>query len=84
MPVARLGCVSELLSIRPNLEVGALEPTVSYLRDVLDFEVDVSEEEMGLALLHRDNAAVAVVRTPAPAVNSTTAGYVGVTAVDDL
>ncbi len=76
--------MSEFLSIRPNLEVSDLEPTVSYLRNVLDFEVDVEEEEMGLVLLHRDGAAVAVVRTPAPGVNATTAGYVGVTGVDDL
>jgi hypothetical protein len=76
--------VSELVSIRPNLEVSTLEPTVSYLRNVLDFEVDVHEEEMGLVLLHRDGVAVAVVRTPTPAVNATTAGYIGVTDVDGL
>lgn len=76
--------MSELLSIRPNLEVSALEPTVSHLRDVFDFEVDVHEEEMGLVLLHRDLAALAVVRTPTPAVNATTAGYVGVIGVEAL
>jgi uncharacterized glyoxalase superfamily protein PhnB len=76
--------VSEFLSIRPNLEVTDLEPAVGHLVEVFGFEVDVREEEMGLALLHRDSVGVAVVRTAHPAVNETTAAYVGVTAVDAL
>jgi len=76
--------VSQLLSIRPNLEVDDLEPTVTYLRSVLDFQVDVEEKEMGPVLMHRDGAAVAIVRTPTRGVNATTSGYIGVTNVDDL
>lgn len=76
--------MGELLSVRPNLEVAALEPTVSHLVDVFGFEVEVREEEMGLALLRRDGVGVAVVRTPHPAVNETTAAYVGVHDVEGL
>ena len=76
--------MTSLLSVRPNLEVSELGPTVRCLRDVLGFEVDVEEEEMGLVLLHRDDVGVAVVRTAHPAVNETTAGYIGVTGVDAL
>jgi predicted enzyme related to lactoylglutathione lyase len=76
--------MSELLNCRPNLEVRALGPTVRFLRDILDFGVDVEEEEMGLVLLHRDAVGLAVVRTDKPAVNETTACYIGVTDVDEL
>jgi hypothetical protein len=76
--------MSEFINIRPNLEVEELGPTASHLRDVLGFEVDVEEEEMGLVLLHRDNVGVAVVRTPNPAVNETTAAYIMVTGVEAL
>ena len=76
--------MSELLSIRPNLEVESLEPTVGHLRDVLGFEIDVDEEAMGLVLLHRGGVGLAVVRAPTPGVNRTTAGYIGVTGVDAL
>lgn len=76
--------MSEFLSCRPNLEVSDTGPTVRFLCDVLDFEIDVEEEEMGLVLLHRDAVGLAVVRTAHPAVNETTAGYIGVTDVDGL
>jgi len=76
--------VSEFTAIRPNLEVRALGPTVEHLRHVMGFEVDVHEEEMGLVLLHRNAVGLAVVRTPSPAVNETTACYVSVTDVDAL
>jgi predicted enzyme related to lactoylglutathione lyase len=76
--------MSEFTSCRPNLEVLDLEPTVGFLRNVLDFEVDVEEVEMGLVLLHRDAVGLAVVRTANPAVNETTACYIGVTDVDGL
>jgi predicted enzyme related to lactoylglutathione lyase len=76
--------MTELLSCRPNLEVSDLEPLVAFLRDVLDFEVDVEEKEMGLVLLHHDAVGLAVVRTANPAVNETTACYIGVTDVDGL
>jgi hypothetical protein len=76
--------MSELLNIRPNLEVEQLGPTVAHLRQVLGFEVDVEEEDMGLVLLHRDDVGLAVVRTADPAVNETTSAYVTVTDVDEL
>jgi predicted enzyme related to lactoylglutathione lyase len=76
--------MSEFLSVRPNLEVSSLEPTVAHLVDVFGFDVEVLEDEMGLALLHRDGVGLAVVRTAAPAVNETTALYIGVTEVETL
>jgi hypothetical protein len=76
--------MSEFLSCRPNLEVGDLGPTVRFLYDVLDFVIDVEEVDMGLVLLHRDAVGLAVVRTAKPAVNETTAGYIGITDVDGL
>jgi hypothetical protein len=76
--------MSEFLSVRPNLEVADLGPTVAHLVEVFGFEVEVHEPEMGLALLRRDAVALAVVRTINPAVNETTAVYVGVSAVDSL
>jgi hypothetical protein len=76
--------MSEFLSVRPNLEVVELEPTVGHLVAVFGFEVEIREEEMGLALLRRDSVGIAVVRTGTPGVNETTASYVGVTGVDAL
>lgn len=76
--------MTEFLSGRPNLEVRELAPTTEFLRDVLNFEVDVNEPEMGLVLLHRGGVGLAVVRTEEPAVNQTTALYVGVSEVDEL
>ena len=74
----------EFLSCRPNLEVDDLGPAVAFLRDVLGFEVEVDEAEMGLALVRRDAVGLALVRSANPGVNSTTAVYIGVTGVDDL
>jgi predicted enzyme related to lactoylglutathione lyase len=76
--------MTEFISCRPNLEVADLAPTAQFLREVLGFEVDTDEPEMGLVLLHRDSVGLAVVRTPNPAVNETTAAYVGVTGVAEL
>jgi len=76
--------MSDLVSVRPNLEVAELGPAVACLRDVLGFQIDVEEEEMGLVLLHRDAVGVAVVRAARPAANETTAGYIGVIGVDAL
>ncbi|WP_458687890.1 VOC family protein [Nocardia tengchongensis] len=76
--------MAEFESYRANLEVADLAPTVDFLRDVLGFAVEVHEPAMGLALLRRDGVGVGVVRTPNPAVNETTAGYVGVSDVDAL
>lgn len=76
--------VTEFLSIRPNLEVDDLAAAAAFLCDVLGFEVEVDEPEMGLMLLRRDAVGLALVRSATPGVNSTTAVYIGVTGVDDL
>jgi predicted enzyme related to lactoylglutathione lyase len=76
--------VTEFLSCRPNLEVGDLAPATAFLRDVLGFEVEVDEPEMGLVLLRRDAVGLALVRSASPCANSTTAAYIGVTGVDEL
>ena len=76
--------MTEFLSCRPNLEVRDLAPTAQFLQEVLGFVVDTDEPDFGLVLLHRDSVGLAVVRTPDPAVNETTAAYVGVTKVDEL
>ena len=76
--------MTEFLSCRPNLEVGELAPAAAFLRDVLGFEVEVDEPEMGLMLLRRDAVGLALVRSASPGVNATTAAYIGVTGVDDL
>ncbi|GAB2552248.1 VOC family protein [Nocardia heshunensis] len=74
----------EFESYRANLEVADLTPTVEFLRDVLGFTVEVHEPTMGLALLRREEVGLGIVATPNPAVNETTAGYVGVADVDAL
>lgn len=76
--------MTEFLSCRPNLEVTDLAPAVAFLSDVLGFDVEVDEPEMGLVLLCRDSVGLALVRSATPGVNATTAAYIGVTAVDDL
>ena len=76
--------MTEFLSCRPHLEVGELAPAAAFLRDVLGFEVEVDEPEMGLMLLRRDTAGLALVRSANPGINATTAAYIGVTGVDDL
>ena len=76
--------MTEFLSCRPNLEVGELAPAATFLRDVLGFEVEVDEPEMGLMLLRRDAVGLALVRSANPGINATTAAYIGVTGVDDL
>ena len=76
--------MTEFLSCRPNLEVAELAPAAAFLRDVLGFEVEADEPEMGLMLLRRDAVGLALVRSASPGVNATTAAYLGVTGVDDL
>ena len=76
--------MTEFLSCRPNLEVGDLAPAAAFLHDVLGFEVEVDEPEMGLMLLRRDAVGLALVRSADPGINTTTAAYIGVTGVDDL
>jgi predicted enzyme related to lactoylglutathione lyase len=76
--------VTEFLSCRPNLEVADLAPAAAFLREVLGFEVEVDEPEMGLMLLRRDAVGLALVRTATPGVNATTTAYIGVTGVDEL
>ena len=74
----------EFLSCRPNLEVDDLAPAAAFLREVLGFEVEVDEPEMGLVLLRRDAVGLALVQSPTSSANATTAAYIGVTGVDDL
>ena len=76
--------MTEFLSCRPNLEVVDLAPAAAFLREILGFEVEVDEPEMGLMLLSRDAVELALVRSATPGVNATTAVYIGVTGVDDL
>jgi predicted enzyme related to lactoylglutathione lyase len=76
--------VTEFLSCRPNLEVDDLALAAAFLREVLGFEVEVDEPEMGLVLLRRDAVGLALVQSATPGVNTTTAAYIGVTGVDDL
>src|SRR5258708_5730744 len=80
-----LACgVIEFLSYRLNLEVDDLGSAAAFLRDVLGFEVEVDEPEMGLMLLRRDAVGLALVRSASPGVNATTAAYIGVIGVDEL
>ena len=74
----------EFLSCRPNLEVDDLAPAAAFLREVLGFEIEVDEPEMGLVLLRRDAVGLALVQSPTSSVNATTAAYIGVTGVDEL
>jgi hypothetical protein len=76
--------VTEFLSCRPNLEVHDLAPAAAFLRDLLEFEVEVDEPGMGLMLLRRDAVGLALVRSATPGVNATTTAYIGVTGVDYL
>jgi uncharacterized glyoxalase superfamily protein PhnB len=76
--------MAELLSVRPNLEVADLAPAAAFLREVLGFEVEVDEPDMGLILLRRDAVGLALVRSATPGVNATTALYIGVIGVDAL
>ena len=76
--------MTEFLSCRPNLEVAELAPAAAFLRDVLGFEVEVDEPEMGLMLLRRNAVGLALVRSVSPGINATTAAYIGVTGVDDM
>ena len=76
--------MTEFLSCRTNLEVDDLAPAAAFLRDVLGFQVEVDEPDMGLLLLRRDAVGLALVRSATPGVNATTSAYIGVTGVDDL
>lgn len=58
--------MSEFLSCRPNLEVVDLAPAAAFLCEVLGFEVEVDEPDMGLMLLHRDAVGLALVKSATP------------------
>lgn len=76
--------MTEFLNCRPNLEVADLAPAAAFLSQVLGFEIEVDEPDMGLMLLRRDAVGLALVRTSTPGVNATTAVYIGVTGVGEL
>jgi predicted enzyme related to lactoylglutathione lyase len=77
--------MTSLLSYRPNLEVTDVQATADFLAGLLGFEVEtVVGEPPFLALLRAGEVGLAVVLAEKPGVNSTTAGYLGVTDVDAL
>ncbi len=76
--------MTDFVSCRPNLEVENLAPAAAFLRDVLGFEVEVDEPDMGLMLLRRDAVGLALVRSANPGINATTAAYIGVTGAEEL
>ena len=63
----RLVCGGDrVLELPADLEVGDLAPPPRSLDDVLGFEVEVDEPEMGLMLLRRDAVGLALVRSAEP------------------
>ncbi len=77
--------MTSLMSYRPNLEVRDVQATADFLADLLDFETEtIVGEPPFLALLRSGEVGLAIVLSENPGVNSTTAGYLGVTDVDDL
>jgi len=69
--------VIEFLSCRPNLEIDGLAPGAAFLRELPGFEIEVDEPQTGLVLLRRDAAGLALLRSPSPGANATTAAYLG-------
>jgi len=54
--------MTEFLGCRANLEVAELAPATQFLRDVLEFDVDLDDPELGLVMLHRGAVGLALVR----------------------
>jgi len=77
--------MTSLLSYRPNLEVRDVQATADFLAGLLGLEIEtIVGEPPFLALLRSGEVGLAVVLAENPGVNSTTAGYLGVTDVDAL
>jgi hypothetical protein len=77
--------MTSVLSYRPNLETRDVQATADFLAALLGFEIEtVAGEPPFLALLRAGNTGLAVVLAENPGVNSTTAGYLGVTDVGAL
>jgi predicted enzyme related to lactoylglutathione lyase len=77
--------MTSLLSYRPNLEVTDVQATADFLAGLLGLEVEtVVGEPPFLALLRAGETGLAIVLAENPGVNSTTAGYLGVTDVGAL
>jgi predicted enzyme related to lactoylglutathione lyase len=77
--------MASVLSYRPNLEVTDVRATADFLAGLLGFEIEmITGDPPFLALVRAGEAAIGIVLTERPGVNSTTAGYLGVTDVDAL
>jgi predicted enzyme related to lactoylglutathione lyase len=77
--------MASVLSYRPNLEVTDVRAAAAFLGDLLGFEVEmITGDPPFLALVRAGEAAIGLVLAERPGVNSTTAGYLGVSDVDGL
>jgi predicted enzyme related to lactoylglutathione lyase len=77
--------MASVLSYRPNLEVPDVRAAADFLAGLLGFEVEmITGDPPFLALVRAGEAAIGLVLADNPGVNSTTAGYLGVTDVDGL
>jgi len=77
--------MASVLSYRPNLEVPDVRAAADFLAGLLGFEVEmITGDPPSLALIRAGEAAIGLVLADNPGVNSTTAGYLGVTDVDAL
>jgi predicted enzyme related to lactoylglutathione lyase len=77
--------MAELLSYRPNLEVTDVASAVDFLARTFGFTVDVMEGDPPfLAIISHGEVGFGIVQSDNPGVNSTTAGYFGVTDVQKL
>src|ERR1041384_7967019 len=73
------------LGHRPDLEVTDVRGAAHFLGDLLGFEVEmITGDPPFLALIRAGEAAIGLVLADRPGVNSTTAGYLGVSDVDGL
>jgi predicted enzyme related to lactoylglutathione lyase len=77
--------MTSVLSYRPNLEVSDVRGAAGFLADLLGFEVEmIVGDPPFLAMVRAGEASIGLVKADQPGVNSTTAGYLGVTGVDGL
>jgi predicted enzyme related to lactoylglutathione lyase len=77
--------MADVLSYRPNLEVPDVQAAADFLADLLGFEIEmITGVPPFLALVRAGEAALGIVLAERPGVNSSTAGYLGVSDVDAL